>query len=276
MKVAVLGANDVTPVVLDAILSRGEHEAFLVIPWAPGQTGVRIEPSPLNELSFGYPGVEEIPIDCNVIGGNIWRAVRKDLHRAGLYGFTGTLPRTSDYRIFEHTKHLLGEVPNIMWAPEVETLHEILEREIGDADLIINVLDRSQLCGGEDHSFMVTRVWWSTTKGPSPSENNVVFNTGDAPAWAIASKIDDRKVTIWDHEPPFDDIWTHDLPTRMVCNCDSSGIDMHVGRWATYKPITLAGAYEQVVEFLHHPLARINDETLEMEAIDGDQPPGDT
>jgi hypothetical protein len=280
VKVAVLGVNDVALVALDAIMSRGEHEAVLVVPWAPGQAAVHIEPSPLNELNFGYPGVEESFIDCNTAGMRLisdWKDRRNGLYKAGLQAFTGTLPRTSDYRIVAHLAPLLNQVETLMWAPEVDTLREMLEFEIGGVDAIVNVLDRASFCGAEDgeHTFLATRVWWSTTKGPSPAVDNVVYNVDTSPAWAIASNIDGRKVAVWDHEPPFDDVHHYDLPTRMVCSCVVEGIDLHVGRWATYRPTTLARAYEEVVEFLHNPLSRLNDSTLEMEAIDG-EPPSDT
>jgi hypothetical protein len=275
MKIAVLGDNIVTLIALDAILSRQEHQAIVVVPWHPGLETVRIEPSPLNELNFGYPGVEESVINFHIRGATDnfvphWQAQRAELYKAGLQAFAGVKPQTSDYLIFESIKQRLDEVPTIFWIPQEATLSEMLNHHFGGVDAVINTLDRSRLCDVEDHTFILTRVWWSTTKGPQIGDGNVLYNAGVEPSWAISSNIGGRTVTIWDQEPPFDDIHTYDIPTKMACNCETPGIDLHLGRLATYRPITLAETYEQVVEFLHHPIAHLNDDTLSMGAIDGE------
>jgi len=261
MKVAVLGANESSLVALDAIVSRQEHEAFLVLPWGPGQENFRINPSPLNELSFGCPGVQEGVVNFQMLGKippSFWPLSRKELYQAGFLAFEGTKPQTSDRRIFESIYDLPTQVTTITWIPGENTLREVLEREFGGVDAIINTEDRSLFCAAEDHQFILTRVWWSNSKGPKIGPGNVIYNAGVEPSWAISSNIDDHTVTIWDRQPPFDDIYTYDLPTRMTCTCETPGIDLHVGRMATYRPIGLAETYEQVVEFLHHPLSKIS------------------
>ena len=275
MKVAVLGANETALVALDAICSRGDMEAFLVVPWSIEQVAETIRPSPLNELNFGYPGVEESEVDFRILGNVPWATLRKGLSRAGFEAQMGAQPATSSYRIFEHLKPMLNMWPNLIWVPEERTLRELLQDTIGGADASISTIDRAQLCGKEDgeHTFLATRVWWSPTKGAKVPLNTVVYNTTEAPAWAISSNIEGRQVTIWEHCPPFDDVYHYDLPTKMACDCETPGIDLHLGPWATYKPITPARSYEQIVEFLHHPLARLNDEqadTKPMEKIDGE------
>jgi len=58
----------------------------------------------------------------------------------------------------------------------------------------------------------------------------------------------------------------------MACSCDTSlVIDLHLGRWATYRPISLSRTFEAVLEFLQtqHELETINADTLsDMEPID--------
>jgi len=266
MKIAVLGLNDTTLVVLDAINSRGNHEAYVVVP----TTEDFIDPSPLNELNFGYPGVEDSVINFQIRGTQPWRDAHPELHKAGFEAFEGKKGMASSIKIYAKIAQTPNAINNIIWNPDTETLRECLEREIGGADAIINVLDRAQLCGAEDHTFILTRVWWSTEKGPQVGEGQVLYNTDPNTSWAMTSNIDGRIVTIWDKPVPFDSVYTYDMPTKMVCNCETLGIDLHVGRWATYAPIGLSRAYEQVLEFLYHPLSHINEDTLQMLPVDYD------
>lgn len=261
MKIAVLGVNEAALVALDAISSRGDHEAVLVVPWLTSvATPLVVTPSPLNELNFGYPGVDDISVGFHIQGNMDWRVERPHLFKAGLMAFQGIKPMASNYRIFEHLKPMLNTVTNVIWAPGEIMLRDLLESSVGGVDAIINVHDRADMCGVDDHTFIKTRMWWSTEKGPKVGGGNVLYNTAEAPSWAITSNIHGRNVTIWDQPPPYDDIHEYDMPTKMTCSCETPGIDLHVGRDATYVPLGLSRAYEQVVEFLHHPLSRINNE----------------
>jgi hypothetical protein len=257
MKIAVLGLSDTSVVALDAIEAH-QHEPILVLVKGIDMS-INISTSPLNELNFGYPGAQEEVIKFHVQGGlDNWEAAHPQIDKTGLHAFEGIKPVTSDKRIIRSILPR-STILSFPWDPQVSTLNDLLEKECEGVDAIINTIDRIHFCGEDDHQFICTRVWWSNTKGPKISPGNVLYNAAEEPSWAITSNIDGEHVTIWDRQPPYDDVHAYDLPTRMTCTCDSPGIGLHVGRQATYRPIGLAQVYEQVVEFLYNPLSRLVD-----------------
>ena len=268
MKIAVLGLNEAALVAVDAIQSRN-HDPILVI---PDDTPPDFEVSPLNELNFGYPGIEEDVVEFHVHGRlERWLTDHPQMDKAGFHAFKGKKPLTSNGKIIKHLRDgVMDEgVQAVMWPVGEITLSDLL---LDSVDQVINTLDRARWCGEDDHTFIATRLWWSTSKGPKIESGNVVYNADNAPSWAITSNIDGRNVTIWDQQPPYDDVHTYDIPTKMACSCDTSlVIDLHLGRWATYRPISLSRTFEAVLEFLQtqHELETINADTLsDMEPID--------
>lgn len=266
MKIAVLGLSATSVVACDAIRSH-QHDPVLVLVNGVDMAG-SLASSPLNDLNFGYPGAPEDVIKFHIHGNpRDWDQVHPQIDKAGMHAFEGLKPVTSDERILSSLGP--GPILSVLWDPAAEKLSEALAREVGEVDAIINTIDRNRLCDSEDHQFILTRVWWSEIKGPKTSPGHVVYNASEEPSWAIASNIDGRQLTVWDSEPPYDDVYPYDLPTRTTCTCEVPGIGLHVGRSATYRPISLAESYEQVVEFLYNPLNRLvdTDPTLPMEPI---------
>ena len=114
------------------------------------------------------------------------------------------------------------------WQMDKQALGDIVNAM--HPDVIINTLPRQLLCEKpDDHGFPRQQVWVSHLVGPQITDNHVLVNAEDAPAWYTASKFDGHLVTKWlGQKPPFNSIQEDSVPISTNCDCAPFGM-VHVG-----------------------------------------------
>lgn len=255
--IGIIGFNEYTLAAVDACEQAG-HDVLLVVPYSEDSTPTYVEP-PLSQLEFSYPRIMARNINFQIIGGTHtdWEHRYHDLATLGMLPQQGIAPMAPVAEIFwELSRRYLdaARLPMGGWDTSVPLAEAIPEDVMTAVDEMINTHDRNLFCTEDHHTFMQREVWFSHTKGPSVPVDHVYFNASKDVSWAISANLGGRTTTVWQEEPPYDEIDSFTLPVRMACDCPTEwgpGKDyFHVGSWATYKPTTLVEVFDRTAQHL--------------------------